>query len=142
MNKIPGPLRDRSDLQSEVSPVAGESMTGRREGESSAEIRQRVIAARERQTRRLQRDGYTRTHNNAMLTPEQMERYCQLDDESIDLIREAMTTMGLSGRAYDRILKVARTIADLAGSDDIRIDHVAEAIPYRSLDCNHLAGNQ
>ena len=142
MNKISGPLMDRIDLQIEVIPVAVESMTGRREGESSTEIRQRVIAARERQTRRLQRDGYTQTHNNAMLTPEQMERYCQLDDESIDLIREAMTTMGLSGRAYDRILKVARTIADLAGSDDIRIDHVAEAIQYRSLDCNHLAGNQ
>ena len=71
-----------------------------------------------------------------------MARDCQLDDEGIVLIREAMTTMGLSGRAYDRILKVARTIADLAGSDDIRIDHVAEAIQYRSLDCNHLAGNQ
>lgn len=142
MNKISGPLLDRIDIQVEVIPVAVESMTRRlREGETSTQIRERVIAARERQTRRLQRDGYANTHNNAMLTPEQMERYCRLDDESIELIRHAMTTMGLSGRAYDRILKVARTIADLAGSEVIRIDHVAEAIQYRSLDCSHLTNH-
>lgn len=142
MNKISGPLLDRIDIQVEVIPVAVESMTRRlREGETSTQIRERVIAARERQTRRLQRDGYANTHNNAMLTPEQMERYCRLDDESIELIRHAMTTMGLSGRAYDRILKVARTIADLAGSEAIRIDHVAEAIQYRSLDCSHLTNH-
>ena len=142
MNKISGPLLDRIDIQVEVIPVAVESMTRRlREGETSAQIRERVIAARERQTRRLQRDGYANTHNNAMLTPEQMERYCRLDDESIELIRHAMTTMGLSGRAYDRILKVARTIADLAGSEVIRIAHVAEAIQYRSLDCSHLTNH-
>ena len=76
-----------------------------------------------------------------MLTPEQIERYCRLDDESIELVQNAMTTMGLSGRAYDRILKVARTIADLAGAENIAVDHVAEAIQYRSLDCNHLSDN-
>lgn len=137
MNKISGPLLDRIDIQVEVIPVAVESMTRQvRDGETSAQVRERVIAARERQTRRLQRDGYDRqTHCNAMLTPEQMERYCRLDDESIDLVRHAMTTMGLSGRAYDRILKVARTIADLAGTERIGVDHVAEAIQYRSLDC-------
>lgn len=139
MGKISGPLLDRIDIQIEVIPVAVESMTRRmREGETSAQIRERVIAARERQTRRLQRDGYAQTHCNAILTPEQMERYCRLDDESIELVQHAMTTMGLSGRAYDRILKVARTIADLAGSEDIRVDHIAEAIQHRSLDCNHL----
>ncbi len=140
MGKISGPLLDRIDIQVEVVPVAVESMTRRkRDGESSAEVRARVVAARERQVRRLQRDGYDgRTHCNAMLTPEQMDRYCRLDDESIGLVQEAMRTMGLSGRAYDRILKVARTIADLAGAETIGIDHVAEAIQYRSLDCNEL----
>lgn len=138
MDKISGPLMDRIDIQVEVIPVAIESMTRqRREGECSAEIRARVVAARERQITRLQRDGYANTHCNAMLTPEQMERYCRLDDESISLIQEAMASMGLSGRAYDRILKVARTIADLAGNEDISVDHVAEAIQYRSLDCRH-----
>ncbi len=136
MDRISGPLLDRIDIQIEVVPVAIESMTQRRrEGETSAAIRERVIAARERQITRLQRDGYRHTYCNAMLTPEQLDRYCQLDDESIDLLREAMSTMGLSGRAYDRILKVSRTIADLAGSEEIRLDHVAEAIQYRSLDC-------
>lgn len=142
MSKISGPLIDRIDIQIEVIPVAIESMTRRnREGENSATIRERVIAARERQTARLQRDGYTHTHCNAMLTPEQMERYCRLDDESITLIQQAMASMGLSGRAYDRILKVARTIADLAGAENIGVDHVSEAIQYRSLDCNrHITG--
>lgn len=141
--KISGPLMDRIDIQVEVIPVAIDSMTSRmREGETSAAIRERVIAARERQVRRLERDGYHAvTHCNAMLTPDQMERYCQLDDESIGMIQQAMATMGLSGRAYDRILKVARTIADLAGTENIGVDHVAEAIQYRSLDCNHMMNN-
>lgn len=138
MAKISGPLMDRIDIQVEVIPVAIESMTRqRREGEDSTAIRARVIGARERQINRLQRDGYTHIHCNAMLTPEQMERYCRLNDESITLVQEAMASMGLSGRAYDRILKVARTIADLADAEDIGIDHVAEAIQYRSLDCRH-----
>lgn len=142
MNKISGPLMDRIDIQVEVIPVAVESMTRRmREGETSAQIRERVIAARDRQNKRMQGDGYTHIHCNAMLTPEQMERYCRLDDESIELVQHAMSTMGLSGRAYDRILKVARTIADLAGSEEIGVDHIAEAIQYRSLDCNHLTDN-
>lgn len=142
MGKISGPLMDRIDIQVEVIPVAVDSMTRRmREGETSGRIRERVIAARERQTKRLLADGYANTHCNAMLTPDQMERYCRLDDESIELIRHAMITMGLSGRAYDRILKVARTIADLAGAENIGVDHVAEAIQYRSLDCNHLMNN-
>lgn len=143
MSKVSGPLMDRIDIQIEVIPVAVESMTRQvREGETSAQVRERVIAARERQVRRLKRGGYeNQTHCNAMLTPEQMERYCRLDDESISLVQEAMQTMGLSGRAYDRILKVARTIADLAGAEEIGVDHVAEAIQYRSLDCNHLTNS-
>lgn len=142
MNKISGPLLDRIDIQVEVIPVTVDSMTRRmREGETSERIRERVIAARERQTKRLLADGYSNTHCNAMLTPDQMERYCRLDDESIELIQHAMITMGLSGRAYDRILKVARTIADLARAENIGVDHVAEAIQYRSLDCNHLTNN-
>lgn len=142
MGKISGPLMDRIDIQVEVIPVTVDSMTRQmREGETSERIRERVIAARERQTKRLLADGYSNTHCNAMLTPDLMERYCRLDDESIELIQHAMITMGLSGRAYDRILKVARTIADLAGSEDIGVDHVAEAIQYRSLDCNHLMNN-
>lgn len=142
MGKISGPLMDRIDIQVEVIPVTVDSMTRRmREGETSERIRERVIVARERQTKRLLADGYSNTHCNAMLTPDQMERYCRLDDESIELIQHAMITMGLSGRAYDRILKVARTIADLAGSENIGVDHIAEAIQYRSLDCNHLMNN-
>lgn len=142
MGKISGPLMDRIDIQIEVVPVAIDSITrSRRDGESSKDIRARVIAARERQIRRLHTDGYVHTHCNAMLTPEQMERYCRLDDDGIEIIHQAMASMGLSGRAYDRILKVARTIADLAGSDSIASDHVAEAIQYRSLDCNTLGIN-
>lgn len=139
MGKISGPLMDRIDIQIEVVPVAIDSMTRQtREGECSGDIRARVIAARERQTQRLRRDGYGHTHCNAMLTPEQMERYCRLDGESIELLQHAMSSMGLSGRAYDRILKVARTIADLAGRADISVDHIAEAIQYRSLDTDHF----
>lgn len=136
ISKISGPLMDRIDIQVEVVPVTIESMTQRkRDGEPSSEIRKRVIAARERQNERFSRDGYT-TSCNAMMTPEQMDRYCQLDDESRALVHEAMVSMSLSGRAYDRILKVARTIADLAAADKIAVDHIAEAIQYRSLDSN------
>ncbi len=132
-NKISGPLMDRIDLHIEVVPVAIESITRKREGESSRDIRARVIAARERQVRRFEAEN-SPVSCNAMMTPDQMERHCQLDGESIDLLKSAMSNLGLSGRAYDRILKVSRTIADLAGADNIGLDHLAEAIQYRSLD--------
>lgn len=135
MGKISGPLLDRIDIQIEMIPVSIENMTRKmREGESSAEIRERVIAARERQSKRFEHSPAV--HCNAMMTPEMMERYCGLDDESIRLLSDAMNMMGLSARAYDRILKVARTIADLAEKETLEVDHIAEAIQYRSLDCD------
>ncbi len=133
MNRISGPLMDRIDLHIDVIPVAIDSITRQREGETSATVRARVVAARERQTARFAAEG-SAVHCNAQMTPDQMERHCRLDSESIELLKEAMRHMGLSARAYDRIVKVARTIADLAGAADISTGHIAEAIQYRSLD--------
>lgn len=132
MGKISGPLMDRIDLHIEVVPVAIDSITAVRSGESSLDVRARVIAARERQIARFGIDSTT--HCNAMMNSNQLEAYCRLDDASIDLIRMAMSSLGLSARAYDRIIKVSRTIADLDAADDIQQEHVAEAISYRSLD--------
>lgn len=143
MSKISGPLLDRIDLHVDVIPVAIDSMTARRSGEYSHQIRARVIKARERQTARFgsppqtptgELTGKTTTHCNAMMTPGEMEQYCPLSPDSIALMKVAMSEMGLSARAYDRIVKVARTIADLAVSDHIDSDHIAEAIQYRRLD--------
>jgi magnesium chelatase family protein len=101
------------------------------EAESSRSIRERVIKARERQRERLKIEG---TFSNAQMTPRQIRAFCPIDAESERLLETAMARLGLSARAYDRILKVSRTIADLEGSDAIRAPHVAEAVGYRSLD--------
>lgn len=132
LNKISGPLLDRIDLHIEVVPVAIESMTAQRTGEPSSQVRGRVVAARERQTARFGADSPI--HCNAMMTPEMVENHCRLDDSSLTLLKSAMSNLGLSARAYDRIIKVARTIADLDGTDSIKADHIAEAIQYRTLD--------
>lgn len=132
LGKISGPLLDRIDLHVEVIPVAIDSMTAQRSGETSENVRRRVITARERQTARFGDDNPT--HCNAMMTPDQIEQHCRLDEQSINLLKSAMSRLGLSARAYDRIIKVARTIADLSSMDNISQDHIAEAISYRNLD--------
>jgi magnesium chelatase family protein len=132
LNKISGPLMDRIDLHVEVLPVAYGELSDTRRGEPSAEIRKRVIKARKIQELRYK--DYPEIHSNTQMTTKLLQQYCVLDQRSQDALRNAMQRLGLSARAYDRIVKVARTIADLDGSDNIQYDHLAEAINYRSLD--------
>ncbi|MGB3463959.1 MAG: YifB family Mg chelatase-like AAA ATPase [Cyclobacteriaceae bacterium] len=138
LNKISGPLLDRIDLHVEVTPVSFDQMTADRKAESSAEIRERVIAARTIQTERFkdQDDVY----NNSMMSSQMVKDVCKINDAGRVLLKTAMEKLGLSARAYDRILRVARTIADLSASDVIKIEHLAEAIQYRSLDREGWAG--
>ena len=138
LNKVSGPLLDRIDLHVEVTPVSFDEMTGNRKAENSESIRERVIAARERQTARFH--GQDDVHCNAMMGSQQVKEVCQINAAGKTLLKTAMEKLGLSARAYDRILKVSRTIADLAQSDDILIEHLAEAIQYRSLDREGWAG--
>jgi len=138
LSKISGPLLDRIDLHVEVVPVSFDEMTANRKVENSESIRQRVILARHVQTRRFssQRNIYC----NAMMPSNMVKKICALDSAGTALLKTAMERIGLSARAYDRILKVSRTIADLAGSEAIRSEHLAEAIQYRSLDRDGWAG--
>ncbi len=132
MGKISGPLLDRIDIHIEVTPVPFEKLSDERKAESSAEIRQRVITARERQSLRFATvEG---VHYNAQMSTRLIREYCKLDDASLGLLKAAMERLNLSARAYDRILKVSRTIADLAAAEAICPEHIAEAIQYRSLD--------
>jgi len=137
LNKVSGPLLDRIDLHVEVTPVSFDEMTQDRKAESSAEIRERVIKAREVQQARFSDYGI---HSNAMMGSQMVKEVCQINDAGRVLLKKAMERLGLSARAYDRILKVSRTIADLSASEDIRIEHLAEAIQYRSLDREGWAG--
>jgi magnesium chelatase family protein len=132
LNKISGPLLDRIDLHVEVTPVSFDQMTANRKAETSADIRDRVIKAREVQTKRFEQAETI--HCNAMMPAQKVKEVCQIDAGGKILLKRAMEKLGLSARAYDRILKVSRTIADLAGSEEIKIEHLAEAIQYRSLD--------
>ena len=132
LNKISGPLLDRIDLQIEIVPVPFEKISDAREGEPSAAIRKRVIAARKIQEERYKSEKGI--HCNAQMTPKLIAKYAVLDDTSLAMLKTAMTRFDLSARAYDRILKVARTIADLAGSENIQAMHITEAIGYRNLD--------
>jgi magnesium chelatase family protein len=132
LNKVSGPLLDRIDLHVEVTPVSFEEMTGQRKSESSESIRARVVKARDIQ--RLRFEGVTGVHNNAMMASQQVKEVCKINPAGNILLKTAMEKLGLSARAYDRILKVSRTIADLAGKEEIAIEHLAEAIQYRSLD--------
>lgn len=131
MSKISGPLLDRIDLHIEVPAVKYEDLEAKEAGETSAEIKQRVNAARQIQLDRFKLSG---VYSNSQLTPEMMEKHCALDDETNELLKAAYENLGLSARAHNRILKVARTIADLAGEKNIKPEHIAEAIQYRALD--------
>ena len=132
MSKISGPLLDRIDIQIEVVPVPFKELSDQRTGEKSEVIRQRVIAARKIQKERFK--DIDTVHCNAQMTPKLMKEFCQISNQSMNLIKSAVSKLGLSARAYDRILKVSRTIADLEGTADIETRHIAEAINYRSLD--------
>lgn len=130
--KISGPLLDRIDLHIEVPALKWKEMSAPKTGESSAAIRERVLAAREIQNRRFQNEE--QIFCNAQMGPKQLREYCGLDEPSHALLQAATEKLGLSARAFDRILKVARTIADLDGQNTIAPNHIAEAIGYRNLD--------
>jgi len=132
LSKISGPLLDRIDIHIEVTPVPFEKLSEDRKGESSVDIRQRVTTAREVQTKRF--EELENVHYNAQMNTKQIREYCRLDDASKALLKTAMERLNLSARAYDRILKVARTIADLANEEKLDGNHIGEAIQYRSLD--------
>ena len=130
--KVSGPLMDRIDLHIEVTPLSHSALAEKTLGESSETIRKRVIAARKIQEERYK--DYKGIHCNAQMTTKLFRQYCDIDQECQDLMKVAMDRLGLSARAYDRILKVARTIADLDNSERITATHLSEAINYRSLD--------
>ena len=132
LGRISGPLLDRIDLHIEVPAVKFREMTAERTGETSAAIRQRVIAARQRQQERFR--ARPRITCNARMGSREVKQHCALDESAQGMLQVAMSDLNFSARAYDRILKVARTIADLAGSEAIAADHIGEAIQYRSLD--------
>lgn len=127
LSRVSGPLLDRLDIQVEVPSLSFEELTARRENETSAEIRERVTAARERSGRRSPRP-------NARLSPEELKRDCTPDEGGAELLHAAFERLGLSARGHDKILRIARTIADLAGDETVSAPHVAEAIGYRTLD--------
>ena len=132
MNKISGPLLDRIDIQCEIQPVAFKDLAYLKPGEPSSAIRQRVIAARKIQEERYK--DYNGIHCNAQMTERMLHEFAQPDEKSLDMLRMAMEKLKLSARAYGRILKVARTIADLDGSPSVKLNHIAEAVGYRNLD--------
>ncbi len=132
LNKISGPLMDRIDLHIEVTPVPFEALTSISSGEKSEHVRERVIYARERQLHRFK--DVKGVFTNAAMPPNMVRKYCNIDRQGEMLLKIAMKKLDLSARAFDRILKVAKTISDLAGKDSILPEHVAEAIQYRSLD--------
>lgn len=138
LNRISGPLLDRIDIQIEIVPVPFEKISDTRPAECSAAIRQRVLTARERQQKRF--EAIAGVYCNAQMNTQLLNRYAKPDVEGKERLKMAMTRLNLSARAYDRILKVARTIADLAGSESIKAEHISEAITYRNLDRENWAG--
>ncbi|MDB5249412.1 MAG: YifB family Mg chelatase-like ATPase [Segetibacter sp.] len=138
LNKISGPLLDRIDLHVEVTPVQFSELSNIAKGEASADIRERVVKARDIQTARYKETPGT--YANAQMSSKQLREICVINQAGEGLLKKAMERLNLSARAYDRILKVSRTIADLAASADIKVEHLAEAIQYRSLDREGWAG--
>ena len=132
LNKISGPLLDRIDIHCEVQPVPFAQLSQMKPGEPSSVIRERVIKARKIQEERFKE--YRGIHCNAQMSEKMLHKFAEPDNASLDMLRMAMERLKLSARAYTRILKVARTIADLAGSEKVQAQHIAEAIGYRSLD--------
>ena len=130
-SRVSGPLLDRIDIQVEVPALRYQELASRDAGESSALIRQRVNAARSIQLQRFQKRGI---HANAQMGTKDIKRYCEVKEGAEKLLEVAINKLGLSARAYSRILKVGRTIADLEGSEEIHPAHISEAIQYRSLD--------
>jgi magnesium chelatase family protein len=138
LNKISGPLLDRIDIHVEVTPVSYTELSEERTSEKSNSVRERVVKAREIQSKRYENnDG---VHCNAQISSKQLREVCKIDESGNQLLKTAMERLGLSARAYDRILKVARTVADLEASTNIETNHLAEAIQYRSLDREGWAG--
>jgi magnesium chelatase family protein len=134
LGRISGPLLDRIDIHIEVPPVPFRELSDKTEGTSSAEIREQVVEARRRQTQRF------RTENvrvNGKMKPPQIRRHCRLQPDAEELMKQAMEDMGLSARAHDKILRISRTIADLAQCEHINVVHLSEAINYRTLDRNY-----
>ena len=138
LSKISGPLLDRIDIQCEIEAVPYDQLRDTQPGESSAAMRERVLKARAIQNERFKHSRLV--HCNAMMNAKMVRQYCALDDECDKLLEFTMAKLGLSARAYDRILKVARTIADIEGAPDIKKNHLLEAISYRSLDRSTWAG--
>lgn len=138
LNKVSGPLLDRIDIHIEVTPVTFDKLSDKRVGEGSAPIRARVIEARKMQSARYAKRKLI--HCNAQMDSKMLKEVCEIDEAGSKLLRSAMDRLKLSARAYDRILKVARTIADLDRSENIRTEHLSEAIQYRSLDRENWAG--
>ncbi len=134
LNRVSGPLMDRIDLHVEVTPVSYDELSGQSEEEGSAAIRKRVLEARELQRLRFSSTHGAATNCNAEMSSKQVRTFCALEASGKALLKSATEKLGLSARAYDRILKVARTIADLERTTSIHPRHIAEAIQYRSLD--------
>ncbi len=137
LNRISGPLLDRIDIHIEVIPVPFEELTRKKSAETSAQIRERVIRGREIQQQRFEKSSI---YCNAQMDTKTLHKYCTLNDECSAILKQAMEKLGLSARAYDRIIKVSRTIADLDCSENIEAHHISEAIQYRSLDRENWAG--
>lgn len=132
LNKISGPLLDRIDLHVEVTPVPFTELSSEKVSENSDAVRERVMLAREIQAKRF--EGSEGVYCNAQMSSKQLKEICVISSIGQNLLKTAMDRLNLSARAYDRILKVSRTIADLSASEEIRPEHLAEAIQYRSLD--------
>ena len=130
-SKISGPLLDRIDLHLEVDSLSKEELLSRPSGESSSTIRQRVLTAREKQNDRF---AGSPTNCNAAMTPKELHEFCSLDTSGESLLKQAITDLNLSARAYDRILRVSRTLADMEGAEKIAAHHINESIQYRNLD--------